>query len=106
MASYLACKHYCEHQSERKVALCYSLRKVYGRRSHREAHPIPCNQLHRQQCLNDATNFPETFLGRTESLKLMLIILTEGGEADWTDDFPVVHSFEEGFVRTHDLVCG
>ena len=33
-------------------------------------------------------------------------ILTEGGEADRTDNFPVVHSLKEAFVRTHHLVRG
>ena len=49
---------------------------------------------------------PEISLGETFAchLRFAEILLTEGGEADWTDDFPVVHSLEEGFIRAYHLV--
>lgn len=65
------------------------------------------HMLLRQQCLF-ATKFLETFTGllRRQLLFFRGRILTEGGEADWTDDLPVVNAFGEAFIRAHYLVCG
>ena len=64
---------------------------------------IPCKMLHRQQRIIATKNQK---LSRVAQSHLVLLprILTEGGEADRTDDFPVVNTLEEGFICTYHLV--
>jgi hypothetical protein len=66
---------------------------------------IPCKMLHRQQRIIATKNQKLSRVAQSHQV-LLPRILTEGGEADRTDDFPVVHSLEEAFIRTHHLVRG